>query len=180
MNYCQLITKFSILRLKNLPPFGVEFARVCRLSQKSQWEKNRVKQSILHEAMTHSNKRKGFAQPGNRTPVSTVGGYYDTTTPAALYKRHISLFFYFYNILKFQPSWPWRIQRWRSDTTTMHSLFSLGYWRGRWFMQVQERTSGRRRNRSLETLILWCLQKKLLCMPQKYFRWERRSKVLMF
>jgi hypothetical protein len=23
------------------------------------------------------------AQPGNRTPVSTVGGYYDTTTPAA-------------------------------------------------------------------------------------------------
>ena len=24
------------------------------------------------------------AQPGNRTPVSTVGGYYDTTTPAAL------------------------------------------------------------------------------------------------
>jgi len=25
-------------------------------------------------------KRKDFAHPGNRTPVSTVGGYYDTTT----------------------------------------------------------------------------------------------------
>jgi hypothetical protein len=31
MNYCQLTTKFSILRLKNLPPFGVEFARVCHV-----------------------------------------------------------------------------------------------------------------------------------------------------
>ena len=27
--------------------------------------------------------KKKCAQPGNRTPVSTVGGYYDTTTPAA-------------------------------------------------------------------------------------------------
>ena len=32
-------------------------------------------------------KRKAFqdAHPGNRTLVSTVGGYYDTTTPDALY-----------------------------------------------------------------------------------------------
>nr|PNR28987.1 hypothetical protein PHYPA_027679 [Physcomitrium patens] len=28
-------------------------------------------------------KESRSAQPGNRTPVSTVGGYYDTTTPAA-------------------------------------------------------------------------------------------------
>lgn len=28
--------------------------------------------------------RKQIAHPGNRTPVSTVGGYYDTTTPDAL------------------------------------------------------------------------------------------------
>ncbi|PON65715.1 hypothetical protein PanWU01x14_114580 [Parasponia andersonii] len=27
------------------------------------------------------------AHPGNRTPVSTVGGYYDTTTPDALRKN---------------------------------------------------------------------------------------------
>ena len=27
---------------------------------------------------------KKDAHPGNRTPVSTVGGYYDTTTPDAL------------------------------------------------------------------------------------------------
>ena len=29
-------------------------------------------------------KREVSAHPGNRTPVSTVGGYYDTTTPDAL------------------------------------------------------------------------------------------------
>ena len=29
-------------------------------------------------------KLKQNAHPGNRTPVSTVGGYYDTTTPDAL------------------------------------------------------------------------------------------------
>ncbi|XP_027367959.1 glutathione S-transferase-like [Abrus precatorius] len=28
--------------------------------------------------------KREFAHPGNRTPVSTVGGYYDTTTPDAL------------------------------------------------------------------------------------------------
>jgi hypothetical protein len=28
---------------------------------------------------------KNFAHPGNRTLVSTVGGYYDTTTPDAPY-----------------------------------------------------------------------------------------------
>ena len=30
------------------------------------------------------NKEGENAHPGNRTPVSTVGGYYDTTTPDAL------------------------------------------------------------------------------------------------
>lgn len=29
-------------------------------------------------------KKGPLAHPGNRTPVSTVGGYYDTTTPDAL------------------------------------------------------------------------------------------------
>ncbi|PPR90568.1 hypothetical protein GOBAR_AA30116 [Gossypium barbadense] len=32
----------------------------------------------------HLGTRTKFAHPGNRTPVSTVGGYYDTTTLDAL------------------------------------------------------------------------------------------------
>ena len=31
------------------------------------------------------------AQPGNRTPVSTVGGYYDTTTPVALIDNYSTI-----------------------------------------------------------------------------------------
>ena len=36
------------------------------------------------ETMWIELQNKTFAHPGNRTPVSTVGGYYDTTTPDAL------------------------------------------------------------------------------------------------
>lgn len=36
-------------------------------------------------AIDYMIKIKQFAHPGNRTPVSTVGGYYDTTTLDALY-----------------------------------------------------------------------------------------------
>nr|PNR29610.1 hypothetical protein PHYPA_028304 [Physcomitrium patens] len=41
--------------------------------------------SALAGALTDVEAAKNIvvAQPGNRTPVSTVGGYYDATTPAA-------------------------------------------------------------------------------------------------
>ena len=35
------------------------------------------------------------AHPGNRTPVSTVGGYYDTTTPDALVEVLVEILFYY-------------------------------------------------------------------------------------
>ena len=47
------------------------------------------------------------AHPGNRTPVSTVGGYYDTTTPDALYiykpktiNLNLCIIFYLRTLLK--------------------------------------------------------------------------------
>lgn len=38
----------------------------------------------IEEINNRRDRTKLIAHPGNRTPVSTVGGYYDTTTPDAL------------------------------------------------------------------------------------------------
>ena len=37
-------------------------------------------------------KIRKIAHPGNRTPVSTVGGYYDTTTPDAILDLPVTLY----------------------------------------------------------------------------------------
>jgi hypothetical protein len=57
---------------------------VMSLFEGNKKRKKKRKMDFVMSLFERKKKRKKkHAHPGNRTPVSTVGGYYDTTTPDA-------------------------------------------------------------------------------------------------
>ena len=81
--------------------------------------------SFTEGVIRKKEKKIVFAHPGNRTLVSTVGGYYDTTTPDALscclfflYCRGIGLFTLFRHAKKKEKE----MEKWGIDPHTSRML----------------------------------------------------------